>query len=144
MERRDFLTSVGQVSVFVCAGSLVAACSKSNSTPSGNNNGGGNNSGTLISADLNSELQAIGSAKINGSVIVIRIANDNVASSFVALSLICTHMGCTVNYDQSSESFKCPCHGSGYDVTGKVTHGPAAAPLPSYTVTVANNTLTVS
>ena len=42
---------------------------------------------------------------------------------FTAISLICTHLGCTVG--QSSNGFACPCHGSQFDLEGKVLHGPA-------------------
>lgn len=42
---------------------------------------------------------------------------------FSALSLICTHLGCTVK--NNIAGFACPCHGSRYDKGGNVTHGPA-------------------
>ena len=48
---------------------------------------------------------------------------------FSALSLVCTHLGCTVG--QSADGFACPCHGSRFDAAGKVIHGPAAKPLTS-------------
>lgn len=145
MERKDFLKNIGQFSTLVCAAGFINACSKSNATPANNNGGNNNNNnGSLITANLSSELLSIGSAKSQGTVIVIRTAAGNTASAFVALSLICTHMGCTVNYDQSSESFKCPCHGSEYNVDGKVTQGPAPSALKSYTVTIANGELTVN
>ena len=48
-------------------------------------------------------------------------------SGFEALSLTCTHLGCTV--DQAPEGFECPCHGSRYDEQGAVLRGPAAKPL---------------
>ncbi|HRP55904.1 ubiquinol-cytochrome c reductase iron-sulfur subunit [Agriterribacter sp.] len=142
MERRDFLHDIGQATVAICAGSLLAACSKSSDNnvtppPSG---GGGN---ALITANLNSELASVGSSKTSGSVIVIRTATGNVPASFVALSLICTHMQCTVNYDAGAGGFKCPCHGSEYDLNGGVTMGPAPSSLKKYTVAVSNNTLTV-
>ncbi len=46
---------------------------------------------------------------------------------FRALSLVCTHLGCTV--EQAPEGFACPCHGSRYDAQGAVTRGPASQPL---------------
>jgi cytochrome b6-f complex iron-sulfur subunit len=48
-------------------------------------------------------------------------------SGFKALSLVCTHLGCTV--EQADDGFKCPCHGSRYDVQGNVERGPARLPL---------------
>jgi Rieske Fe-S protein len=49
--------------------------------------------------------------------------------NLIALSSVCTHLGCEVGA-QSDGSFKCPCHGSRYDPTGKVVHGPAIHDLP--------------
>jgi len=53
---------------------------------------------------------------------------------FRALSLVCTHLGCTV--EQQAAGFACPCHGSRFDANGNVTHGPAGAPLRSLRVEV--------
>jgi cytochrome b6-f complex iron-sulfur subunit len=51
----------------------------------------------------------------------------NEASGFMALSLVCTHLGCTV--EQKDNGFACPCHGSRYDAEGKVVRGPAQKAL---------------
>lgn len=40
-----------------------------------------------------------------------------------ATSLVCTHLGCTV--EERNFGFECPCHGSRYDPTGVVLKGPA-------------------
>ncbi len=55
-------------------------------------------------------------------------------SGFSAISLVCTHLGCTV--EQSAGGFTCPCHGSLYDANGKVTRGPAQSPLRKLRVEV--------
>lgn len=47
---------------------------------------------------------------------------------FSAISMVCTHLGCTVEYQ--SKTFVCQCHGSRYDAQGAVTKGPASARLP--------------
>ena len=44
-----------------------------------------------------------------------------------ALSSVCTHLGCNVR--RVSSGFECPCHGSRFDSSGKVSHGPAPKPL---------------
>jgi cytochrome b6-f complex iron-sulfur subunit len=49
-------------------------------------------------------------------------------SGFNALSLVCSHLGCTV--EVKPDDYACPCHGSRYDLSGNVTHGPASSPLP--------------
>jgi Rieske Fe-S protein len=51
---------------------------------------------------------------------------------FAALSPICTHLGCTVEIEQSR--LICPCHGSNYDREGRVLRGPAEFPLAKYPV----------
>lgn len=49
---------------------------------------------------------------------------------YVALSPICTHLGCTV--DVRGEHLVCPCHGSTYDRVGRVLRGPAERSLRQY------------
>ncbi|MCH7909341.1 MAG: Rieske 2Fe-2S domain-containing protein [Candidatus Hydrogenedentes bacterium] len=59
-----------------------------------------------------------------------------------ATSLICTHLGCVVK--ESPDGFACPCHGSKFDVTGKVVSGPAPRALPWLSVSqAADGTLIV-
>jgi cytochrome b6-f complex iron-sulfur subunit len=58
-------------------------------------------------------------------------------SGFSALSLICTHLGCTL--EQRTDGFTCPCHGSRFDSIGKVANGPADKPLRSLRVEITND-----
>ncbi len=61
-------------------------------------------------------------------------------SGFSALSLTCTHLGCTL--ENNADGFACPCHNSSFDAEGRVTHGPAANPLPALRVEILeDNTL---
>lgn len=53
-------------------------------------------------------------------------------TGFSALSLTCTHLGCSV--EQNADGFVCPCHGSRYDANGVVLRGPAKSALPSLRV----------
>ncbi|TSJ36346.1 FAD-dependent oxidoreductase [Mucilaginibacter corticis] len=46
-----------------------------------------------------------------------------------ALSPVCTHAGCIVNWNGEERSWDCPCHGARYDIEGKVLNGPATRPL---------------
>jgi len=50
-------------------------------------------------------------------------------SGFTAISLVCTHLGCTV--EPKVDGFACPCHGSLYSKNGSVVRGPATKPLRS-------------
>ncbi len=54
--------------------------------------------------------------------------------AYRALSATCTHLGCRVNWDASSSTYKCPCHGGVYDRQGKVVSGPPPAPLTKVNV----------
>jgi menaquinol-cytochrome c reductase iron-sulfur subunit len=40
-------------------------------------------------------------------------------------SPLCTHLGCGYRWEGQEQQFKCPCHGSVYDITGQVMAGPA-------------------
>lgn len=64
------------------------------------------------------------------------VRNDQ---GFYALSTICTHLGCTPNWLQSEQKFKCPCHGSGFYVTGINFEGPAPRPLERFNIALADD-----
>ncbi len=61
-----------------------------------------------------------------------RIAVVRDGNRYVALSLVCTHLGCTV--EVTPKTVACPCHGSVFDRSGKVVRGPADRPLERYDV----------
>jgi cytochrome b6-f complex iron-sulfur subunit len=49
--------------------------------------------------------------------------------SIYALVAVCTHLGCTPNWLPAQNKFKCPCHGSGYYISGINFEGPTPRPL---------------
>jgi cytochrome b6-f complex iron-sulfur subunit len=53
-----------------------------------------------------------------------------------ALSTTCTHLGCTPNWLEREEKFKCPCHGSGFKITGVNFEGPAPRPLERWGISI--------
>ena len=55
-------------------------------------------------------------------------------SGLYALSTVCTHLGCTPNWLNTEQKFKCPCHGSGFRKTGINFEGPAPRPLERFKV----------
>jgi cytochrome b6-f complex iron-sulfur subunit len=56
-----------------------------------------------------------------------------------ALSTVCTHLGCTPNWLETEQKFKCPCHGSGYYKTGVNFEGPTPRPLERYAISLADD-----
>jgi cytochrome b6-f complex iron-sulfur subunit len=56
-----------------------------------------------------------------------------------ALRTVCTHLGCTPNWLESEQKFKCPCHGSGFYKDGINFEGPAPRPLERYAIRVADD-----
>jgi cytochrome b6-f complex iron-sulfur subunit len=51
------------------------------------------------------------------------------AGTLFVLLATCPHLGCTPDWKESENKFKCPCHGSGFDTEGVNFEGPAARPL---------------
>jgi len=56
-----------------------------------------------------------------------------------ALSTVCTHLGCTPNWQETERKFKCPCHGSGFRASGINFEGPAPRPLERFKIGLAND-----
>ena len=76
-------------------------------------------------------------ARVGGSMIIrlkgreILLARHSEAG-VSAVSPICSHEKCTVAYRRKVRRFECPCHGSFFDVEGKVLNGPATRPLTTW------------
>lgn len=137
MDRKTFIkTSFAMAALGLTSSSLfLESCTKSNPLP-----GQGPVNFTLdLSQSANSALNISGGSVITHNIIVI-----NVNGSFKALSDICTHQGCSVNYNNSSNNIICPCHGGAYDLNGNVLAGPPPAPLKKYKVTKSGTILTIT
>ena len=80
-----------------------------------------------LSDPQNAELAKVGgSVSLDDENLLVRVSK----TQFLAVNLICRHKGCTV--DLTGDQFICPCHGSEYDITGKVTKGPAKLNLKTW------------
>ena len=55
------------------------------------------------------------------------------------LRTVCTHLGCTPNWLEAENKFKCPCHGSGFYRSGINYEGPAPRPLERYRIVMADD-----
>ncbi len=138
-DRREFLRScsgfLGGLTIVGVAAPLFSACEPTNN-PSGPPGNGGNNNGNGTQFDVRS-LTADGQGLVTQSkgtdgyrILIVRIS----ATDYRALSMQCTHEGCSVNAPASGE-ITCSCHGSKFELTGVVKQGPAASPLTSYPTT---------
>ena len=61
----------------------------------------------------------------------------------VALSTICTHLGCIPNWLTADQKYKCPCHGSGFYMDGVNFEGPAPRPLERLALSLDGENLVV-
>ena len=65
--------------------------------------------------------------------------------SWSALSAVCTHLGCTVQYEKDQKRIHCACHGGVYDPkTGANVSGPPPKPLRQFKAAVVQGKVTVS
>ena len=69
------------------------------------------------------------------------IANSeyNGQQMIYALKSVCTHLGCTPNWLEAEQKYKCPCHGSGFYKDGINFEGPAPRPLERYAIRIADD-----
>lgn len=66
------------------------------------------------------------------------------AGGFLALSRECTHLGCTVPWNQEESHFVCPCHSSIFDINGEVVNPPAPRALDLFEVRIENRVVKVN
>lgn len=66
-----------------------------------------------------------------------------VDGGFLALYQRCTHLGCSVPWDQEAGQFVCPCHSSSFSVEGEVLNPPAPRPLDLFAITIAEGIVQV-
>ena len=74
-----------------------------------------------------------------GRFYLVRLADGGL----LALSRQCTHLGCSVPWDEAKGRFVCPCHASSFDLKGDVLSAPAPRPLDLFPVRVENGVVKV-
>ena len=62
---------------------------------------------------------------------------------FIALSLRCTHLGCSINWEDDKKRFICPCHSSAFYINGEVQNPPAPNALDYFPVFIENGIVKV-
>jgi cytochrome b6-f complex iron-sulfur subunit len=70
---------------------------------------------------------------------IVRRKDEKFGDIIYALSTTCTHLGCTPNWLEREQKFKCPCHGSGFYITGINFEGPAPRPLERWAVSIGDD-----
>jgi cytochrome b6-f complex iron-sulfur subunit len=65
-------------------------------------------------------------------------------TSVRAFNAVCTHRQCLVAFNAGENKIKCPCHGSQFDLDGRVIHGPAPRPLETYAAELAGDQIIVT
>lgn len=55
---------------------------------------------------------------------------------FLAISAICTHLHCIVNWNALTKQFECPCHGAKFNQFGQVVAGPPPRPLDLHKIEI--------
>lgn len=156
ISRREFFTKSIQGAAIITLpavlGTVLESCTNANPASAGSGSSSNlqtinvspSNNTILLNIDSSSPLANTGSAALlqyqNNYLLVDRPTKD----AFNVLSAICTHQGCVISmFDSSSQQFVCPCHGSKFNTTGKVTQGPAGSPLRQYQNQFANNQLDI-
>jgi cytochrome b6-f complex iron-sulfur subunit len=129
---RKFLTGG---TVLIIVPSVLESCTKNSPSDVLNQ------AGTAMTVDLTT-VPVLN--KSGGSTIIQNVLIININNSFIALTSICTHQGCTVGYNSVANDIECPCHGSVYSISGSVVVGPAVSPLHSFTVSQSGTILTIT
>ena len=58
------------------------------------------------------------------------------AARVIAVSAVCTHVRCVLEYDRTGRGFVCPCHAGRFDLAGNVLSGPPSRSLTTYSVSI--------
>jgi len=62
---------------------------------------------------------------------------------YVALSRVCTHLGCLVDFQKDKKRLLCPCHAGSYDLSGNVLAGPPPKPLQQLPLKVEGDSIII-
>ena len=143
--RRELLQGLG---VAVAAIAIVPGCAQQGSSlPSAVTTSCGTNQLCIdLSVKQNAALANVGGALLvdtsSDTIMVIRQSSADV----IALSAICTHAGCSMDFNAGAQQLTCPCHGSVFNEAGQVVQGPARRPLQTYSASLdsAGTTITLT
>lgn len=127
----------------ICLGGLVAGFAAAVAYPVFRYLAPRSGSGTTAKVVIPEKEVAEGEAKFfeyaGSSAVLVRKRGGGL----VALSAVCTHLGCIVQWEKDKQDFLCPCHAGHYSADGIVTAGPPPKPLARLPFSVANGVITV-
>jgi cytochrome b6-f complex iron-sulfur subunit len=127
--RRDFLGKLGK-GLGILAAVEVLAVVVTYLAPS--KGGAGRGAGLVVAGPVADFTPASVRPFPGGKFYLVRLADGG----FLALSSRCTHLGCTVPWNQKDQVFPCPCHASTFDQKGDVLSPPATRALDLFPVLI--------
>ena len=77
---------------------------------------------------------------VNEQELSVYVLTEN-GRDYIAMSNICTHLGCRIRWITDQDKFFCPCHNGVFDKQGNVVSGPPPRPLDRYETKVENDQL---
>jgi cytochrome b6-f complex iron-sulfur subunit len=76
----------------------------------------------------------------NKPVLLVRVSE----TEWKALTAVCTHLNCTVQYQENTRQIWCACHNGYYDLNGKVLSGPPPKPLDEFVVRIRGDEVVIT
>ena len=133
MERRSFLGLIGSALGLTAFGSFAYPLIRYLAPPK---------------AELKAGRQSFSKADIgDAKEIVYRqtptIIINRPGKGYIAMSRVCTHLGCLLEYDREKKSLICPCHAGVFDLEGRVVSGPPPEPLLTFPLRVEGEEITI-
>jgi len=148
ISRRQFCAGACSAASCATLATLFSACGGSSTSPSGSATPLSKAAGTFNGSGVQVTVSGSALASVGGAVLVqsnagVFLLARTGQNAFSAIEAVCTHEGCTVD-GADGDIYVCPCHGSRYDRSGHVVHGPATASLRQYSSALAGDTVTIT
>ena len=128
-DRRSFLSLAWKVLGLVAAAEFVGVIAAYLWPRKGEGQGG---SGLVEAGPVGEFTPASVTPFPQGRFYLVRLTDGG----FLALSSKCSHLGCTVPWNEKDKSFPCPCHASVFDMRGDVLSPPAPRALDLFPITI--------